>query len=123
MAQHAKHGTVLSASSLKGTKVVNAAGEDLGSLHEIMLDTDTGETAYAVLTFGGFLGMGDKLFAVPWQALSVDTANERIKMDVPRETLENAPGFDKNDWPMTPDETWYANLHRHYGYEYPRRRY
>ena len=125
MAHHTTHAstdTVLSAGSIKGTKVVNAAGEDLGSIEDIMLHIDSGETAYAVVSFGGFLGMGDKLFAVPWQALSVDTANEQIMLDVTREQLENAPGFDKDNWPMTPDESWFSDVHSHYGYEYQTRR-
>lgn len=118
---HAAAGTILSAGSLKGTKVVNAAGDDLGSIEEIMLYTDTGETAYPVLSFGGFLGLGDELFAVPCQALAVDTANERITLDVTREQLDNAPGFDEDNWPMSPDDTWLQDVHSHYGYEYERR--
>ncbi len=123
MANHRMQGTVLSAGSLKGTKVVNATGESLGEIQEIMLHTDTGDMAYAVLSFGGIQGMGDKLIAVPWEALAVDTANERMTLDVPKEKLENAPGFDKDDWPMEPNETWLKDLHRHYGFEYQGRRH
>ena len=64
--------SVLSASTLAGDSVRNAAGEDLGTISEIMIDLPSGRVAYAVLSFGGFLGMGDKLFAVPWNALKVD---------------------------------------------------
>jgi sporulation protein YlmC with PRC-barrel domain len=114
---------VLSAGSLIGTAVVNAAGESLGSIEEIMLHTDTGDVAYAVLSFGGFLGIGDKLFAVPWEAMKVDTATERIVLDADRERLENAPGFDKDNWPLTADAEWMTEVHGYYGYEYqPRRR-
>ncbi len=116
------HTQLLSAGSLKGTKVVNAGGEDLGSIEELMLDVGTGEVAYAVLSFGGFLGLGDKLFPVPWQALSVDTVNEQIVFDVPRERLENAPGFDKGNWPTTADSAYLSSIHDYYGYEYPSRR-
>jgi sporulation protein YlmC with PRC-barrel domain len=117
------HAPVLSTSSIAGTKVVNPTGEDLGSIEDLMLHTDTGEVAYAVLSFGGFLGMGDKLFAIPWEALTIDTANHAFVLDVDREKLENAPGFDKNDWPTTADSTWLHDLHRHYGFEYaPRQR-
>ena len=63
---------VMSASSLTGDRVVNLAGEDIGKINEIMIDTPTGRIAYAVLSFGGFLGMGDKLFAIPWSRLSLD---------------------------------------------------
>ena len=71
-------GLVLSASALKGDKVVNRQGEDLGKIEELMIDLDRGRIAYAVLSFGGFLGMGDKLFAIPWQAFGVDTAEKRL---------------------------------------------
>jgi len=119
----AGHAPVLSASSIKGTKVLNPLGDDLGSIEDLMLHTDTGDVAYAVLSFGGFLGMGDKLFAIPWEALTIDTAAKSFVLDVDREKLEQAPGFDKNDWPSTADSSWMHDLHRHYGLEYaPRHR-
>ncbi len=64
---------VLSASTIIGDKVLNPAGEQLGIIKELMIDLDEGNVAYAVLSFGGFLGMGDKLFAIPWEALALDT--------------------------------------------------
>jgi sporulation protein YlmC with PRC-barrel domain len=109
---------LLSTGSLKNTKIVNLDGEDLGKLEEIMLHVDSGDVAYAVVSFGGFLGMGDKLFAVPWDALTVDTDEHRIVLDVDRERLENAPGFDKDAWPTTADPVWMSDLYRHYGSSY-----
>jgi len=109
---------LLSTGSLTGTKIVNLDGEDLGTLDEIMLHADSGDVAYAVVSFGGFLGMGDKLFAVPWDALTVDTDEHRLVLDVDRERLENAPGFDKDAWPTTADDTWMNDLHEHYGSTY-----
>jgi sporulation protein YlmC with PRC-barrel domain len=106
---------VLSAGSLSGDRVRNNAGEDLGKIEEIMIDIHGGRVAYAVLSFGGFLGMGNKLFAVPWHALTVDLDNHEFVLDVGRETLENAPGFDKSDWPDMADPDWGAQIHRHYG--------
>jgi sporulation protein YlmC with PRC-barrel domain len=106
---------VLSAGSLAGDRVRNNAGEDLGKIEEIMIDIHSGRVAYAVLSFGGFLGMGNKLFAVPWQSLAVDLENHEFVLDVSRETLENAPGFDKSDWPDMADPDWGAQIHRHYG--------
>jgi sporulation protein YlmC with PRC-barrel domain len=85
---------VLSARTLTGERVRNAAGEDLGTVEEIMLDVPRGQIAYAVLSFGGFLGIANKLFAVPWSALRLDTAAHEFILDVSRETLENAPGFE-----------------------------
>ncbi|MFP3854341.1 MAG: PRC-barrel domain-containing protein [Anaerolineales bacterium] len=108
---------VLSASTLIGDDVVNLAGENLGELEEIMLDVGTGQVAYAVLSFGGFLGMGDKLFAIPWEALQVDTEKEAFILDLAREDLENAPGFDKDDWPSTIERDFLIEIHQFYGYK------
>ncbi len=107
---------VLSASTVSKDPVYNAQGEKLGNIKDIMLDVDLGRVAYAVLSFGGFLGMGDKLFAIPFEALRVDTANHQVILDVPKEKLENAPGFDKDHWPATADRRWGAEIYRHYGY-------
>ena len=96
---------VLSASTLKNEKVVNAAGENLGKIEEYMIDLNDGRIAYCVLSFGGFLGMGDKLFAVPWNAMTLDTHNKCFILNVLKERLKNAPGFDKDNWPdMTAPE-------------------
>jgi sporulation protein YlmC with PRC-barrel domain len=115
--------SVQPASSIKGTKVQNPKGERLGMIEDLMLHADSGDVAYAVLSFGGFLGMGEKLFAVPWEALTID-ADHGIILNVDRERLEQAPGFGKNDRPSTADATWMQELHRYYGFEYvsrPRR--
>jgi sporulation protein YlmC with PRC-barrel domain len=105
---------VLSASSVTGDAVVNRAGEDLGKIEEVMLDTKSNHIAYAVLSFGGFLGMGDKLFAVPWSALQIDAANKRFILDVSKEQLENAPGFDKDNWPDMADRTFGSSVYKYY---------
>jgi sporulation protein YlmC with PRC-barrel domain len=106
---------VMSASTLTGDKVVNAAGEDLGKIDEIMIDTPTGRVAYAVLSFGGFLGMGDKLFAIPWDRLSLDEENKRFVLNVDRAKLEQAPGFDKDNWPDMADAAWGSRIYSYYG--------
>src|SRR6266853_483621 len=90
---------VLSGSTLAGDSVRNTAGEDLGKVDEIMIDIPTGRVAYAVLSFGGVLRMGNKLFAVPWSALTVDEDEKCFILDVNQKTLESAPGFDKDNWP------------------------
>ena len=71
---------------------------------------------YAVLSFGGFLGMGDKLFAIPFEALKFDTVNEKIILDVDKEILENAPGFDKDNWPDITEHSWLVDVYNYYGY-------
>lgn len=112
---------VLSASTLAGDRVYNQAEEDLGKVDDLMIDTVTGRIAYAVLSFGGFLGMGDKLFAVPWRALSLDQQNYRFILDVSKNTLENAPGFDKDNWPDMTNPEWESQIHKFYGVEWNER--
>lgn len=106
---------LMGADTLIGDGVVNAAEEDLGDIKEIMLDMQTGQVAYAVLAFGGFLGMGEKLFAVPWQALHLDTVNKRFVLNVDKERLKGAPGFDKDSWPDMSDMSWASGIHSFYG--------
>ena len=101
-----KFRSVLSASTLAGDSVRNLAGEDLGKIAEIMIDIPSGRVAYAVLSFGGFLGIADKLFAVPWSALKVDEDEKCFILNVDRRTIEQAPGFDKDNWPDMSDATW-----------------
>ena len=113
--------TLLSASTLTHDSVVNARGEDLGRIEDFMLDLENGSISYAVLSFGGLLGIGDKYFAVPLEALRLDTANERFIMDVTKERLENAPGFDKDNWPAQPNRDFIDRVYSHYGFENPRR--
>ncbi|MDY0977510.1 PRC-barrel domain-containing protein [Massilia sp. CFBP9012] len=105
----------MGADTLIGDSVVNAAEEDLGDIKEIMLDMQTGQVAYAVLAFGGFLGMGEKLFAVPWQALHLDTVNKRFVLNVEKDRLKTAPGFDKDAWPDMSDLSWATGIHSFYG--------
>ena len=107
--------SLMGADTLIGDTVVNGAGEDLGEIKEIMLDMHTGQVAYAVLAFGGFLGMGEKLFAVPWQAMYLDTVNKRFVLNVDKERLKTAPGFDKDAWPDMSDMTWANQIHSFYG--------
>jgi sporulation protein YlmC with PRC-barrel domain len=108
---------VLSSSTICSDHVKNSAGEDLGKIEDLMIDLDSGRIAYAVLSFGGFLKMGNKLFAVPWEALKADTVNKQFILNVDKALLENAPGFDKDNWPDMADPTFGSNLYRHYGYK------
>jgi len=106
---------VLSASTLEGDTVRNPQGEDLGKVDEIMVDIPSGKVAYAVLSFGGVLGIGGKLFAVPWSALTVDEDEKCLILNVDKRTLETASGFDKDNWPDMADRTWGTEIYRHYG--------
>ncbi|OIN84573.1 PRC-barrel domain-containing protein [Francisella sp. TX07-6608] len=96
----------LPASYLIGEKVVNHKGENLGKVKEIMINPTTGKVVYVVVSYGGFLGMGDKLFAFPIKAFKIDTANSQFKIKKSKEELEEAPGFDKNNWPETSSDYW-----------------
>lgn len=113
-----KRPKALSATTLIGDDVRNPTGENLGKLVEIMIDLNSGRVAYAVLSFGGHLGLGDKLFAVPWDALTVDTEQRVLVLDADQESLKNAPGFDQDRWPGTSaeDDTWLAGIYDYYGY-------
>lgn len=105
---------VMAADTLQGNKVENPEGKALGEIKHIMLDVPTGRIAYAVLSFGGFLGMGDKLFAIPWTALVLDASRKCFILDVSEERLKQASGFDKDRWPAMADEGWARNVHDYY---------
>lgn len=106
---------VMAASTLDGDKVMSSDGEDVGKIKEIMLDVYTGRIAYAVMSSGGFLGIGDKLLAIPWSALTLDTDRKCFLLSVGSETVKNAPGFDKDHWPTMADAAWASELHNYYG--------
>lgn len=106
---------VMSASTLIGDQVVNPRGEEVGKIEEIMIDMDSGSISYAVLSFGGFLGIGDRLFAIPWRLLHLDLENKRFICNVDKEKLKQAPGFDKSNWPKMGNRMWGEEIHRYYG--------
>ncbi|GAB3253361.1 PRC-barrel domain-containing protein [Chitinimonas naiadis] len=102
------------ASSVIGTDVVNLQDDKLGDIKEIVIDPHGGKVAYAVVSFGGFLGMGEKLFAVPFSALKYDVSKNEYLLDASKERLESAPGFDDDKWPSMADEKWNRDVYRHY---------
>jgi len=106
--------TLLSATTITGDEVCNMQDEKLGKIQDLMLDLTEGKIRYAVLASGGFLGMGDRLFAVPWKALKQDKENKRFMLDVDVERLKNAPGFDKDQWPNMADATWSSTVESYY---------
>jgi sporulation protein YlmC with PRC-barrel domain len=108
---------VMAAATLDGNRVASSDGEDIGKIKDIMLDVRSGRVAYAVLSSGGFLGIGDKLLAIPWNALTLDTQQKCFVVDMTAEHVKNAPGFDKDHWPSMADETWATSVHQFYGSE------
>jgi sporulation protein YlmC with PRC-barrel domain len=103
---------LVGAAALSGERVVTRRGEAIGSVSELMLDLQRGRIAYAVVAHGGFMGIGERLHAIPWRALRID--GECLVLDAERSTFLDAPGFDKEHWPSTPDAAWHHALHRHY---------
>ena len=106
--------SILSASTMQGTSVKGPTGNSLGDIKDLMIDLTTGRVAYAVVSFGGLLGIGSKLFAVPLQALKQDAADKSFVLDTTKEALENAHGFDEDHWPDFADRSWQTAVHEHY---------
>jgi sporulation protein YlmC with PRC-barrel domain len=100
--QVAKNMTFVPSTEIKGSRVVNAKEENLGKIEEVMIDSERGRIAYVVLSFGGLLGMGNKLFAIPWESLEFNRGDYILKLD--KSVLEKAEGFDEEAWTMTRDE-------------------
>ncbi len=105
---------LMGANTLIGDNVHNLQDEHLGEIKEIMLDMRTGKIAYAVLAHGGLFTIGEKLFAVPWSALKLDTENKRFVLNVQKERFENAPGFNSDQWPDMADSTWADSVQTFY---------
>jgi sporulation protein YlmC with PRC-barrel domain len=99
--------------------VINLEGKPIGTIDDLVIDIDTGRIAYAVLEFGGFMGFGDKLFAVPWQSLTVVPAEGIFIIDQSKAKLEKAPGFDKDNWPDVGDKSWGAGIYEFYRHHVP----
>jgi sporulation protein YlmC with PRC-barrel domain len=106
---------LLSASMLAGDRVLDRAGENLGKIEDFMLDMESGRVAYAVLSVGGVLGIGDKLIAVPPEALTLDRERDCFIIDADRSDLEQAPTFDRNSWPDVTDASFTDRVYAHYG--------
>lgn len=109
----------IKASTIIGTEVVDTKGEVLGDIKEIVIDPRSGRVAYAVVAFGGFLGFGEKLFAIPFSALDYkvttsDLVQSQYLLNISRERLQAAPGFDSDHWPLMSDEKWHRDLHSYY---------
>lgn len=108
---------IVSASRIIGEAVVNRENEALGKIHELVIDAKEGRLLYAVLSSGGFMGMGNKLFAMPWKAFEFANTENKLILNVDRKKLIAAPGFDKDaKWPDFADQTWGSAIHEYYGY-------
>jgi sporulation protein YlmC with PRC-barrel domain len=105
------------ASKLTGLPVKNSQGEALGTVEDLVVDVETGKVAYMALSFGGVLGIGDKLFAVPFGQVKFMHGKDEMHfvLDVPKDKLKSAPGFDKNHWPDFADPKWMESIDAFYG--------
>jgi sporulation protein YlmC with PRC-barrel domain len=114
-----RKGGLVDSTMLVGAKVENAKGENLGKIENLVLDLDESRILYAVLSFGGFLGLGDKLFPIPLESLVFHTNEkgklERCILNVDKEMLKNAPGYDKDTLPNSADRTFAGSVYQHYG--------
>jgi sporulation protein YlmC with PRC-barrel domain len=106
----------LTASSIIGDSVENAEGEDLGKIDNLMVNINTGEIEYVVLEYGSFLGLGGKLFAIPFSELTINPEKHGFILNKSEEYLKNSPGFDKNHWPDTNDHSYYEDVNNYWDY-------
>ncbi len=106
---------IMAADTLEGDSVVNLQGEELGTIQDIMVDVPRGRVAYAVLATGGVLGLGSRLHAIPWSSLTLDANRKCFVLNVDKQRLEDAPGFDKDHWPSMADPRWATEVHQYYG--------
>ena len=97
------NGNLIAAERVNGTNVYNTAGEKLGHVEDIMIDKASGKTIYAVMSFGGFLGMGAKQHPLPWSTLKYDPRQQGYVVDLDKKTLEGAPTYEGDDFAWTPD--------------------
>ncbi len=97
-----------------GKNVINKEKDKLGEIEEIVLDKVTGTVRYAVLSFGGFMGMGSDLYTIPWSKLEYCKDEEAFTLNVSKEKLKSATGFDKDHWPDFADESWSESINKFY---------
>ncbi len=112
-------GTAFRASGIQGMTVKNDAGQELGTVNDLVIDVQAGQVNYAALSYGGFLGLGDKLFAVPWNAFGcrhdADSDEYILVLNINEETLKQAPGYDQDKWPNFADPNVSGAITKHYG--------
>lgn len=106
--------TLISAEKVEGTTVMNPAGEKLGKIEDIMIDKRSGKVAYAVMSFGGFLGIGDRHHPLPWSVLKYDTSLDGYVVNLDKRMLEKAPTYGDDERVDLADEEYGRRLHDYY---------
>ena len=106
---------LISADRVQGTAVYNGKGEKLGTIENVMIDKISGHVAYAIMAFGGFLGIGDKQHPLPWDVLDFDTDKGGYVVDLDRQQLMDAPQINAHDTVLWTDNKWHDDVHKYYG--------
>lgn len=112
--QHPNHNLV-SSEDVEGTNVYDMQGSKIGDIDHLMIDKPSGRVSYAVMSFGGFLGLGHSHYPVPWSALKYDTTLDGYVTGITEAQLQNAPSFSDDSWT---DRSWETNVHKHYNAPY-----
>jgi hypothetical protein len=107
-------GSLISASKVNGTAVYNTGGESIGKIYDVMLDKVSGKVAYAVMSFGGFLGMGDSYHPLPWPLLKYDTGMGGYVVNLSKEKLQGAPNYATGAEPMWGDRAYDKKVYGYY---------
>jgi hypothetical protein len=113
-ARHATSGRLIAADKVEGTAVYNPQGDQLGTIETFMLDKANGKAAYAVLSFGGFLGVGTRLYPLPWSTLKYDASQGGYVVNLDKRVLENAPSYAEGDTVSWEDRAWGERVHDYY---------
>jgi sporulation protein YlmC with PRC-barrel domain len=108
-------GRLIAASKVNGTTVYNTAGEKLGSVYDVMIDKHSGKAEYAIMSFGGFLGIGDSYHPLPWQALTYDESKGGYVVNLDRSRLEGAPSYRASDTSTWDDPAYGRRINEYYG--------
>jgi len=108
-------GNLIAGDKVAGTAVYNRSGEHIGAIHDVMIDKPSGRVAYAVMSFGGFLGIGEDYYPIPWSLLKYQTAQQGYVVDLSRSQLEGAPSYHDGADPDWADRDYEAKLHGYYG--------
>jgi hypothetical protein len=109
---------LVASNKVEGTSVYNRQGEHLGEVYNFMVDKYSGKVAYAVMSFGGFLGIGESYHPLPWKALTYDTRMGGFVVDLDRSRLEGAPHYGRDEDPWASDRDYGRNVHSYYDYPY-----
>lgn len=112
---------IVKGSTIIGKPVHNMHGKKVGKIEDLAIDELDGEVRYAVLSFGGILGMGEKYFAIPWEVLTLSDDHKHFLLDVDERSLEHAPGFTKDKWPDFADPGYYNPVYDFYRVPVPER--